>query len=50
MWGVPNSAIYGTYKSVSHKRGGRKRTPSIYRDMDKALTKALCAPKKSKVK
>ena len=50
MWGVPNSAIYGTYKSVSRGRGGRKRTPSIYRDMDKALTKALCAPKKSKVK
>lgn len=50
MWGVPNSAIYGTYKSVSHGRGGRKRTPSIYRDMDKALTKFLYAPKKPKVK
>ena len=50
MWGLPDSAIYGTYKRVSHGRGGRKRTPSIYRDMDKALTKALYAPKKSKVK
>lgn len=50
MWGLPDSAIYGTYKRVSHGSRGRKRTPSIYRDMDKALTKALYAPKKSKVK
>ena len=50
MWGLPDSAIYGTYKRVSHGHGGRKRTPSIYRDMDKALTKFLYAPKKPKVK
>ena len=54
MWGLPDSAIYGTYKRVSHGRGGKRRksqSPTwVYLLTAKVITEAIQTTKKSKVK
>ena len=51
MWGLPDSAIYGTYKKVSHHSRARSKSPSLgYLLTAKDITGAIQASKKSKVK